>query len=199
MLCGGEKEIARWIGRDAYELITAEAERAVPGSEGLLFLPYLIGERCPHPDSNARGGFIGLTLRHDRGSLLRSLMEGVIFNLRDMTKLIEEMGLKVTQIRTSGGGSLSGLWRQIHADIFQNDVVTVSGSAEGGAYGAALVAGTGVGVWQTVEEAVQVVKIETLTRPIKEHVEIYSRLFPIYRDLYHALKQAFDRIAEIYT
>jgi len=199
MLCGGEKEIAHWTGRDVYELITAEAERAVPGVEGLLFLPYLIGERCPHPDPSARGGFIGLTLRHDRGSLLRSVLEGVIFNLLDMTKLIEEMGLKVTQIRTSGGGSLSGLWRQIHADIFQNDVVTVSGSAEGGAYGAALVAGTGVGVWQTVEEAARVVAIETSTRPVKENAEIYSRLYPIYSDLYRSLKRTFDRIAEIYT
>jgi xylulokinase len=199
MLCGGEKEIARWIGRDVYELITAEAERAAPGAEGLLFLPYLIGERCPHPDPNARGGVIGLTLRHDKGSLLRSVMEGVIFNLLDVTKLIEDMGLQVTQIRTSGGGSLSGLWKQIHADIFQNDVMTVSGSAEGGAYGAALVAGTGVGMWQTVEEAAQVVKVETFTPPIKENAEIYSRLYPIYSDLYHSLKNTFDRIAEIYT
>jgi xylulokinase len=199
MLGGAENEAARWLGQDVYALYTAEAALAEPGCEGLLFLPYLIGERCPHPDPKARGGFIGLTLRHDRRSLLRSVLEGAIFSIKDVARLIEEMGVKISQIRTSGGGAHSDLWRQIHADVFNNEVITVSGSAEGGAYGAALVAGAGVGVWQNVEEAVQVIKTEKRTRPDEKNVAIYRKLYPIYSDLYHHLKSTSDRLADIYN
>lgn len=199
MLGGAENEVARWLGEDVYELFSREAAAAEPGSEGLLFLPYLIGERCPYPDPNARGGFIGLTLRHDRRSMLRSVLEGVIFSMRDVARLITDMGLPISQIRTSGGGALSSLWRQIHADVFNSEVITVSGSAEGGAYGAALVAGAGVGMWSSVEEAVQVVRVETRNDPIAENFEIYDKLFPIFRDLYGALKGSFDKIADIYA
>ncbi|MCK4962768.1 MAG: xylulokinase, partial [Anaerolineales bacterium] len=199
MLGGSENEVARWLGKDVYELYTDEAALAEPGCEGLLFLPYLIGERCPHPDPKARGGFIGLTLRHDRRSILRSVLEGAVFSLKDVALLIEEMGTKVSQIRTSGGGALSDLWRQIHADVFNNEVITVSGSAEGGAYGAALVAGAGVGVWQSVEEAVRVIKTEKRTLPDDKNIEIYSKLYPIYSDLYDHLKDTFDKLADIYS
>ena len=198
MLGGSENEVARWLGKDVYELYSDEAALAEPGCEGLLFLPYLIGERCPHPDPKARGGFIGLTLRHDRRSMLRSVLEGAIFSIKDVARLIEEMGIKIHQIRTSGGGALSDLWRQIHADVFNSEVITVSGSAEGGAYGAALVAGAGVGVWQSVEEAVQVIKTEKITLPDEKNIEIYRKLFPIYSDLYHQLKGTFDKLADIY-
>ena len=150
-----EREVSRWSGEDVYEIFSREAEGVEAGAEGLLFLPYLIGERCPHPDPKARGGFIGLTLRHDRRHLVRSIFEGVIYSLRDVAELIREMGVPISQIRTSGGGALSDLWRQIHADVFNSEVVTVSGSGEGGAYGAALVAGAGVGIWSDVTEAVR--------------------------------------------
>jgi xylulokinase len=198
-LCGTEQEVARWLGEDVYGLLTREAARVEPGSEGLLFLPYLIGERCPHPDPQAKGAFVGLTLRHDRRHILRSVLECIIYSLKDVTELIKEMGIPILHIRTSGGGALSDLWRQIHADVFGSEVVTVSGSSEGGAYGAALVAGAGVGVWGSVEEAVEVVKAETSTAPITKNMEIYGRLFPIYRDLYVALKHTFDRISDIYA
>lgn len=198
MLGGAENEVARWLDKDVYELFTAEADLAEPGCEGLLFLPYLIGERCPHPDPNARGGFVGLTLRHDRRSILRSVLEGTVFSLKDVAGLIEEMGIQISQIRTSGGGAHSDLWRRIHADVFNREVITVSGSAEGGAYGAALVAGAGVGVWPTVEEAVQVIKTEKRTLPDAKNIEIYGKLYPIYRELYLNLKDTFDRLAEIY-
>jgi xylulokinase len=159
----------------------------------------LIGERCPHPDPKARGGFIGLTLRHDRRSILRSVLEGTVFSIRDVAALIEEMGIQISQIRTSGGGAHSGLWRQIHADVFNSEVITVSGSAEGGAYGAALVAGAGVGVWKSVEEAVQVIKTENRTLPNEKSAKIYQKLYPIYSSLYHQLKDTFDRLADIYA
>jgi len=198
MLGGSENEVGRWLDKDVYEIYAAEAALAEPGCEGLLFLPYLIGERCPHPDPKARGGFIGLTLRHDRRSMLRSVLEGAIFSLKDVAGLIEEMGIEISQIRTSGGGANSDLWRQIHADVFNNEVITVSGSAEGGAYGAALVAGAGVGVWQSVEEAVLAIKTEKRTPPDEKNIGIYKKLYPIYRDLYHQLKKTFDKLADIY-
>jgi xylulokinase len=199
MAGGLESEVAKWAGEDVYKILSREASMADPGSEGLFFLPYLIGERCPHPDPNARGAFVGLTLRHTRRHMLRSVFEGVIFSLRDVTELIREMGLPLNQVRTSGGGALSDLWRQIHADVFNSSVITVSGSAEGGAYGAALVAGAGVGVWRSVEEAAQVVSAETKNDPIKENAAVYDKLFPMYQDLYGALKNSFDRISKIYS
>jgi len=195
VLGGTEREMAQWTGEDVYEILGREAARAEPGSEGLLFLPYLIGERCPHADPQARGALVGLTLRHNRCHILRSVFEGVIFSLRDVTELIKEMGIAITQIRTSGGGALSDLWRQIHADVFNSEVVTVSGSGEGGAYGAALVAGAGLGIWPSVEAATRIVKVETKTPPIRKHTEAYDRLFPVYQGLYGALKESFDHIS----
>ncbi len=198
VLGSAELEVAKRTGEDVYDLLAREASKAEPGSEGLLFLPYLIGERCPHPDPHARGGFIGLTLRHNRRHILRSVFEGVIFSLNDVAEIIRDLGLPIHQIRTSGGGALSDLWRQIHADVFNGEVITMSGSAEGGAYGAALVAGAGVGIWPTVEDATKVMTPETMNRPIPAHVDIYSKLFRVYRRLYGALKDSFDQIAGIY-
>jgi xylulokinase len=197
VLGGSEKEISKRTGEDVYDILSREASRAEPGAEGLLFLPYLIGERCPYADANARGAFIGLTLRHHKCHLLRSIFEGVIFSLKDVSEVIKEMGVPVTQIRTSGGGALSQLWRQIHADAFNREVFTMSHSAEGGAFGAALVAGAGMGIWPSVEEAVKVLRIETKNVPHQENVRIYDRLFPIYQDLYRVLKNTFDQISEI--
>jgi xylulokinase len=193
-----EKGISRRTGKDVYNILSEEASKVEPGSEGLLFLPYLIGERCPHADPQARGAFIGLTLRHTKVHLLRSIFEGVIFSLKDVTEVIKEMGAPSTQIRTSGGGALSKLWRQIHADVFNSAVLTMSGSGEGGAYGAALVAGVGVGIWPNVEEAVKSLKVETTTSPIPKNVEIYDGLFGVYQNLYGHLKGSFDQISEIY-
>lgn len=193
-----EDEISKRTGKNVYDILSREASKLEPGSEGLLFLPYLIGERSPHADPHARGAFIGLTLRHNKSHLIRSVLEGVIFSLRDVAEVIREMGVPISQIRTSGGGALSKLWRQIHADAFNSEVLTVSGSGEGGAYGAALVAGVGIGIWPSVEEAVKVLKIETRTSPIPKNVEIYDRLFEIYQSLYGSLKTTFDKISGIY-
>jgi len=197
ILGGLEREVAKWTGEEVYDILSREASKAEPGSEGLLFLPYLIGERCPYADPKARGAFVGLTLRHGRCHLLRSILEGVIFSLRDVSDLIREMGLPLTQVRTSGGGALSPLWRQIHADVFNSEVVTMSGGGEGGAYGAALVAGAGIGIWPSVEEAVGVLKVETRDVPAPESVRLYGRIFPIYRNLYKTLKGSFDQLSEL--
>jgi xylulokinase len=178
-----EKEISKKTKKSIYDILCQKASKVEPGSERLIFLPYLMGERCPHIDPNARGAFIGLTLRHDKNHLIRSVLEGVMFSLRAVTEVMREMGVPVNQIRTSGGGALSKLWRQVHADVFNSEVFTVSGSGEGGAYGAAFVAGVGVGIWSSIEEAVKALKVETKTSSLPKNVEIYSKLFNIYQSL----------------
>ncbi|MEM3112772.1 MAG: xylulokinase [Candidatus Anstonellales archaeon] len=193
-----EKERAKRLGKDIYEILTREASGIEVGSEGLLFLPYLIGERCPYADPHAKGALIGLTLRHKKRHFIRSILEGVIFSLRDVAEVILKMGISFNQIRTSGGGARSKLWRQIHADVFGREVLTMSGSGEGSAYGAALVAGVGVGIWPNMEEAVKGLKIVTNNSPIPENVEKYEKLFKIYQNLYKTLKPTFDKISELY-
>jgi len=195
-LCEVEKEKARQMGQEVYQIMEEIASAAPAGSRGLIFLPYLIGERCPYSDPAARGGFIGLSLQHGRPEITRAILEGVVFSLRDVFELINTMESSVKEIRTSGGGSLSSLWRQIQADVFQCPVITVSGSREGGAYGAALVAGIGVGIWKSVNEAVKVLKIETETIPDPRNKQVYEKLYGVYHGLYKTLKPSFDAIAQ---
>jgi len=135
-----ERVQAEESGRDAYDLLTEAAAKVSPGCEGLLFLPYLTGERTPYPDPNARGVFFGLTLRHDKPYLTRAVLEGVTYGLRDSLELMYALGLSVEQVRASGGGARSPLWRQMLADVFDTEIVTVN-VTEGAAYGAALLAG----------------------------------------------------------
>src|SRR5437762_2023188 len=116
--------LERWTGLDAYELLAKEAEGVSPGSDGLLFLPYLQGERTPHLDAYARGGWIGLTASHNRRHLVRAVLEGVAFSLRDCYAIIQEQGLELEQLRATGGGAKSLLWRQIIADILGVELVT---------------------------------------------------------------------------
>ena len=130
-LCKADVEKARQEGAEIYDLLTKEAEAVQPGSQGLFFLPYLSGERTPHADPDARGAFVGITLAHTRGHLLRAVMEGVTYSMRDSLEIIEGLGVPVRQIRASGGGSRSPLWRQIQADVFGRKVVTIN-SEEGG-------------------------------------------------------------------
>lgn len=131
----------------SFDDLLKEAEAIPAGSEGLQFLPYLSGERTPHPDPLARGAFIGLTLRHSRAHMTRAVLEGVAFGLKDSFTLIQNAGLgTITQVRASGGGTKGALWRQIMASVLNAELVTVN-TTEGGAYGAALLAGVGAGVW----------------------------------------------------
>ena len=133
-------------------MIIREAERIRPGSDGLLWLPYLMGERTPHLDSQARGMWFGLTAAHTRSHLIRSILEGVAFSLRDSLEIFKELGIPVEQIRASGGGSRSFLWRQIQADIYGKELVTLR-TSEGSALGAALLAGVGAKIYASVEES----------------------------------------------
>jgi xylulokinase len=196
-LCQAEVEAAKKQKTSAYEMITTEAAEIPPGSEGLFFLPYLSGERTPHADPDARACFIGLTLKHGRGHMVRAIMEGVAYAMRDSLAIIRELGVPVKQIRASGGGSKSRLWKQIQADVFGQKVVTIN-AEEGPAYGVALLAAVGGGAFKNVEEAckatIRVVK-ETPTQ--KQAVSHYDRGFPIYQQLYHSLKNDFKAIAAI--
>ena len=192
-----EQQIARLMGRDPYELLTAEAAQAPVGSEGLLFAPYLTGERTPYADPCARGGWIGLTARHDRRHLVRAVIEGVTFGLRDSLELVRGLGVAVEQIRASGGGARSAFWRQVQADVFNTEIVTVN-EAEGAAYGAAILAAVGVGVFASVPEACQqLIRVESSVAPIPVHAARYDELYAVYRELYHTLKPHNDRLSAL--
>jgi xylulokinase len=171
-----------------YDTLLAPAAAVQPGSEGLVFLPYLTGERTPHPDPLARGAFVGLTVRHTQAHLTRAVLEGVAFGLRDSFELIREVGAaETTQVRVSGGGARSDLWRQVIADVLDVDLVTVN-TAEGAAYGAALLAGVGAGIWRDVDTACHATVRETgLTSPRAQAVAGYDEMYRLYHGLYPAL------------
>lgn len=164
------------------------------GSDGLFFLPYLTGERTPHPDPMARGAFVGLTVRHRFPHLTRAVLEGVSFGLRDSFELMKNAGLEnITQVRVTGGGAKSPLWRQILADVFQAEIITVN-TAEGAAYGAALLAAAGSGAFGSVEEACDAtIKVTGSTSPGADQ-SVYDEVYPLYRDLYPALQPTFTAI-----
>jgi xylulokinase len=195
VLAGAEAEVARSSGVDVYDIINSEAEHSSPGANGILFLPYLIGERCPHVDPKARGAFIGLSLTSRKCDLFRSIMEGVIFSFRDVAEIFASLGVDSQHIATSGGGAQSRLWRSIHADIFQKRVVTVSGSIGGAAYGAALVAGVGLEIWPNFSDACKLLRIETETEPNKEARALYDARYALYRSLYPLLKEGFATLS----
>jgi xylulokinase len=179
-----------------YDRLGEAASRVPPGSERLVFLPYLSGERTPHADPLARGAFVGLSLAHGLGHLVRAVMEGVAFGLRDSVEILRGMGLDVTQVRVSGGGARSAVWRQILADVLQAEVVTVN-VTEGAAYGAALLAGVGSGVYPSVDAACDgTVRVTTRTEPVEAHRAVYEDLYAVYRALYPALSPAFRQLAE---
>ena len=188
----------RWLrdiltegGEVSYDLLTNEAAAVTPGSDGLLFLPYLTGERTPHNDSNARGVFFGLHLGHTRAHLVRAVMEGVTFALRDSLELMRPMVETIPQVRAIGGGARSPLWRQMQADIFGTPVLSL-GDAGGPAYGAAIMAAVGAGVFDSIEEAAdRWVSVTETTEPNVRSVSLYHELYERYRALYPSLKARF--------
>lgn len=188
-----ERALEHWTGIDAYEYLAREAEGVPPGSEGLIFLPYLQGERTPHLDAYARGGWIGLTASHDRRHLIRSVMEGVAYSLKDCLAIIREQGLRLDQLRATGGGAKSPLWRQIISDVLGTELVVTS-ATEGPAFGAALLAGVACGAYKTVQAACdQTVRIIDRTTPRPETAQAYALAYGTYRALYPALKPVISR------
>ncbi|MBT3318979.1 MAG: xylulokinase [Clostridia bacterium] len=183
-------------GNDPFKEINEGAEQSGVGANKLVFLPYLTGERAPHPDPDARGVFFGLSLIHGKGDMARAVMEGVTYGLRQIYELIlaSKPGIKPTQIFSSGGASKSPLWRQIQADVFGLPVKTLTGAAEGGAYGAAVVAGVGAGLWSDIEQAALMLKEETVTMPIEQNKAKYDKVYEVYSGLYYDLKDRFKQL-----
>jgi xylulokinase len=178
-----------------YDALMAEAATAPAGSQGLFWLPYLMGERTPHLDADARGGWIGLTAIHTRADLIRSVVEGVSYSQRDCLEIMEGLGAPVSAVRASGGGARSSFWRQNLADVFGKRVATVA-SQEGSAYGAALLAMVGTGEYATVPEACRATIAETASiEPRAAESLTYAADYQTWRSLYSALKPVFARIA----
>lgn len=195
----GKAEVAaaKAQGIDPYVLLTGEAALAGPGAEGLFFLPYLTGERSPHFDPDAKGGWIGLTVRHGRAHMIRAVLEGATFAMRDSLELIREMGVGIEEIRVSGGGARNPLWKQIQADIYGADVHTLN-SSEGPAYGAALLAQVGTGGFATVPEACDAtIRSVESTRVDPKVKPYYDRAYKVYRDLYKQLRETFREIGAL--
>ena len=196
-LCKAEIAASQRTQVDPYTVLTQEAEPVPPGSAGLYFLPYLSGERTPHADPDARGCFIGLTLAHTRGHMVRSILEGVTYSMRDSLEIIRGLDIPVRKIRASGGGSRSPLWRQIQADVFGQKVVTIN-SEEGPAYGVALLAAVGDGAFKNIEEACRAtIRVVNETAPQRAAAKVHDQAFPEYQQLYRSLQADFKRIAAL--
>jgi xylulokinase len=189
-----EIELSKWTGKDPYEFLTMEAGNVPAGSEGLIFLPYLTGERTPHADPMAKGVFAGISLRHNKPYFVRSVLEGVAFGLRDSLELMKALGIDIKEIRAIAGGARSPLWRQILADVFNTPITTIN-VTEGAAYGAALLAGVGVGVYKSVEDACdKVVKVVSREEPDIKRAQLYEELYGLYRELYPIMKEYYRKL-----
>lgn len=191
---GGSLRWWRDVTGLGYDELVAEAEVVPPGSEGLVFLPYLTGERTPHLDPDARGAFVGLTARHTRSHMTRALMEGVLFSLRDGIEIMRGLGIQPTEIRAIGGGAASPLWLQLQADVY-GTVVHRLAIEEGAAYGAALLGHVAAGTFADVAEATSVVKtLDDVTEPDPKHESAYEESYAAYRTLYGTLRDDMHRL-----
>ncbi len=193
--CIEEKRVAELMGVDPYVLMDKEAEKVEAGCSGLIYLPYLMGERTPHLDPNARGVFFGLSAKHEKPDMLRAVMEGVVYSLADCLGIIKEMGVDVSEVRASGGGGKSKIWRQMQADVFGSSICTIN-SSEGPALGVALLAGVGAGVYSSVGEACDsIIKVVTEQKADSALHDKYKRNYLIYKNLYASLKDDFADLA----
>ena len=181
-----------------YDQLLKPAESVPPGANGLIFLPYLSGERTPYPDPFARGAFVGLTLRHGFSEITRAVLEGVAFGIKDIFELIKKSGTtSINQVRISGGGAKSQLWRQILSDVLDCELVTVN-SMEGAAYGAALLAGVGSGCWADVDRACEsVIELVGSVQPNPKNQDSYAKSYSIYQSLYPNLKPTFNKLLDV--
>src|SRR5215216_1583937 len=183
-------------GRDPYERLMEEAAAVAPGSDGVLWAPYLMGERTPHLDPHARAALVGLAASHTRAHVVRAILEGVAFSLRDTLTIFGEMDVPVENIRLGGGGARSPLWRQIQADVYGR-VVEILAAEEGAAYGAALLAGVGAKIWPTVDAAcASAVRVAERAEPDAAAVAALDRSYAGYRAMYPALRSVAEAARE---
>jgi len=197
-LCDLEEVAAERLGVSTYDMMSKEAGRSKLGSGGVFYLPFLSGERAPHPDPNARGVFIGLSLKTKKEDILRSVLEGVSYSLKAVAdKIMNVSKLKAKEVYLTGGGTMSPLWRQIFADVFGRPVKVLKYSEKGGAFGAAVLAGVGVGMWRKVEEVVRSLETVHENHPIEENSILYEKHYKVYLQLYPLLKHAFKVVADL--
>ncbi len=195
--CTAEMEAAKGMGVDPYVLMDQQADRVPIGADRLLYLPYLMGERSPLLDPDARGVFFGLSAIHNKYTMLRAVMEGVTYSLRQCLDVLRGMGVVSTEMLACGGGGTSRVWRQMLADVYGCPVKTVV-SKEGPALGVAILAGVGTGVWPSVQEACrQVIRTNPQQDPIPENSRRYEEVYQIYAGLYPALKASFQQLAQL--
>lgn len=195
--CHEEMITASGMGKDPYYLMDKQAERIPIGCDRLLYLPYLMGERTPHLDPDCRGAFFGLSAMHTRQHLLRAVMEGVTYSQRDSVEVLRGMGVQIKDMLACGGGGSSPLWRQMLADVYGCPVKTVV-SKEGPALGVAILAGTGVGIYKSVQEGCRaVIRTNPPQNPIPENSVQYEKYYKIYDELYPALKNCYKDLANV--
>jgi xylulokinase len=195
--CIPEIETAKQMEIDPYVLLDKEAELSPAGCDGLYYLPYLMGERTPHLDPDARGVFFGLSARHSRRDMLRAVMEGVGYSMKDCLEIIKGMGVPIKEVRASGGGGKSPFWRQMLADMFGKTIVTTN-STEGPALGVAILAGVGAGVYASVSEGCDIAVIpKSRQRADKQANALYKKHYAVYKSLYKSLKREFKKSAQI--
>jgi len=179
-------------GVDPYDILTAEAAATPAGADGLLWTPYLMGERTPHLDPEARAVLAGLTASHTRGHIVRAILEGVAFSLKDTFTIFDEMNVPVKNIRLGGGGARSRLWRQIQADVYGHEIEIVE-AEEGAAYGAAILAGVGAKIWPSVDAACDGIVRVACRVPVKsENGAVMKRNYAAFRRAYPASKSIFS-------
>lgn len=195
--CQAEKDTAKGMGVDEYYLMDKEAEAVPIGANRLLYLPYLMGERTPHLDPNARGMFFGLSAMHTKRDMLRGVMEGVAYSLRDCMEICREMGINVSDMMACGGGGTSPLWRQMLADLYACPVKTAA-SKEGPALGVAILAMVGAGIYESVPEACEkIIGADKIQQPIDDNIPQYEKYYRLYTQIYPALKDKFALLAEL--
>ncbi|MEN3203506.1 MAG: xylulokinase [Atribacterota bacterium] len=193
-LCGEEIKAAKALGVSPYLLMDLEAEKVSPGSEGLLFLPYLLGERAPWWNPHARGVFIGLTPRHRKAHMIRAVLEGVSLNLRIILDAFREQGLQIENMRLIGGGAKGDFWAKMLANVFGMEVLRPVYLEEATSLGAAICGGVGIGLYRGIEVAEELVKIRDRFVPQEEEVEVYERLYPIFVTSYLSLREVFESL-----
>jgi len=194
-LCRDIRDRAAATEANAFNLMTQLAESSPPGAGGVVFAPYLSGERCPWPDAAARGVLYGLSLNTTQADMIRAVMEGIVYSLRQIVDIYRSF-TEVDSIAASGGGARGKLFLRLQADIIGVPVVTLSAASEGGAYGAALIAGIGAGWYRTAEEAVSVLKTEQEILPDPAVRPAYEKPFRLYSAIYPALKDVYQLGAE---
>ena len=196
VLCDSEIEAAERAGVDVYDLLSLKAQAVPCGCEGALFLPYLMGERSPLWNPNARACFIGLSMIHNKSHMTRAVLEGVAFNMKLIEQAFQEQGIKPAEIRMIGGGARSRLWRGIFADVMEKPVARLSFIEEATSVGAAIAGGVGVGIFSSIDAAADIVKHVETNEPQEQNFPVYRQQYEIFKKSYAQLEGVFDLLAE---